>query len=96
MTVWPVASAIWLASVRCQISRYSASSWPLSSPATCCGERNGVVGRIASCASCAFFTLRRVAARRRATGTAAPYSLVIAARTACSASSERTTASVRM
>ena len=56
VTVWPVASAIWLASVRCQISRYNASSWPLSSAASCCGGRNGVVGRIASWASWAFFT----------------------------------------
>ena len=55
-----VTSAICDASVRCQISRYSDRSWPLSSPASCCGERSGVVGRIASWASWAFFTLEVV------------------------------------
>ena len=43
--------------MRCQISRYSDSSWLLSSVCTACGERSGVVGRIASWASWAFFTL---------------------------------------
>ena len=52
----PVASAICDASVRCQTNRYSAISWLLSSPSTCLGLRNGVVGRIASWASWAFFT----------------------------------------
>ena len=48
VTVVPVASAICDASVRCQINRYSDSSWPLSSPATWFGDRSGVDGRIAS------------------------------------------------
>ena len=53
LTVTPVASAICEASVRCQISRYSASSWLFSSADSESGERYGVVGRIASWASCA-------------------------------------------
>ena len=47
-TVVPEASAIWVASVRCQIIRYSDISWPLSSLATASGDRKGVVGRMAS------------------------------------------------
>ena len=44
VTVNPVASAICDASVRCQTSRYSASSWLFISPCTCSGDRYGVVG----------------------------------------------------
>ena len=56
-TVVPTASAICEASVRCQIMRYSDSSWPFSSAASASGLRSGVVGRMASWASCAFLTL---------------------------------------
>ncbi len=49
-----MASAICDASVRCQIIRYSASSWLFNSVDTESGERYGVVGRIASCASWPF------------------------------------------
>ena len=58
-TVWPAASFICDAIVRIQISSYSASSSRFSSPCTSFGVRNASpAGRIASCASCAFFTLR--------------------------------------
>ena len=58
-TVWPAASFICEAIVRIQISSYSASSSRFSSPASCFGVRNASpAGRIASCASCAFLTLR--------------------------------------
>ena len=54
----PRASAIWLATVRCQISSYSRSSSPETSRASSPGVRNtSPDGRMASCASCAFFTL---------------------------------------
>ena len=56
-TVVPEASAICEARVRCQIIRYNDSSWPFSSARSESGERSGVVGRIASWASWAFFTL---------------------------------------
>ncbi len=39
LTVTPVASAIWEARVRCQISRYRASSWLFSSAPTWFGGR---------------------------------------------------------
>ena len=57
LTVVPAASAICEARVRCQIRRYRLSSCPFSSPARLSGDRSGVVGRMASWASCAFFTL---------------------------------------
>ena len=87
MTVVPVASAICEASVRCQISRYSDSSWLFSSPATWRGERSGVVGRIASWASWAFLTFESYCLGC-GDRNCWPYSLAIAARTACSASSD--------
>ena len=55
----PVASAIWLATVRCQISSYSRNSSPLSWPAIWPGVRKvSPAGRMASWASWAFLTLR--------------------------------------
>ena len=95
MTVVPVASAICDASVRCQIKRYSDSSWPLSSPATWLGARSGVDGRIASWASWALrvFDVYCFGCGDR---NCPPYSLATAARTACSASSDNATLSVRM
>jgi hypothetical protein len=52
------ASAICEATVRCQISSYSRSSSPDSSRASSPGVRKtSPDGRIASCASWAFFTL---------------------------------------
>jgi hypothetical protein len=54
----PTASVICDATVRRQISSYSRNSSPLSSLATSPGARNeSPAGRMASCASCAFFTL---------------------------------------
>ena len=91
----PVASAICDASVRCQIIRYSARSWLFSSPLTCGGVRYGVVGRIASWASCAFFTFDEYCFGD-GLRYCWPYWLVTAARVACSASSDSTTLSVRM
>ena len=59
VAVVPFASAIWLATVRFQIKSYSANSSPTNSPATSAGVRKtSPAGRIASCASCAFLTLR--------------------------------------
>ncbi len=56
--VTPRASAIWLATVRCQTSSYRRSSSPESSRASSPGVRKtSPEGRIASCASCAFLTL---------------------------------------
>ena len=55
LTVTPRASAICEAKVRCHTSVYSARSCRFSSDATASGGRNGVVGRIASWASWAFF-----------------------------------------
>ena len=53
------ASAIWEATVRFQIRSYSASSSGFTCEATWPGVRKeSPAGRIASCASCAFFTLR--------------------------------------
>jgi len=58
-TVVPTASAICEASVRCQISSYRRNSSDESWFATWPGVRNvSPAGRIASCASCAFLTLR--------------------------------------
>ena len=58
-TVCPFASFICDAIVRIQISSYSAFSSRFNSRATSFGMRNvSPAGRIASCASCAFFTLR--------------------------------------
>ncbi len=55
----PVASFIWEATVRFQISSYRRSSSPDSSRPACSGVRNvSPEGRMASWASCAFFTLR--------------------------------------
>ena len=81
--------------MRCQISRYSDSSWPLSSPASCCGERSGVVGRIASWASWAFLTFESYCLGC-GDRNCWPYSAATAARTACIASSDSVTLSVRM
>ena len=55
----PVASFICEATVRCQISSYRRrSSEESRSPATWRGVRKlSPAGRMASCASCAFFTL---------------------------------------
>ncbi len=58
-TDWPVASFIWLATVRFHTRSYRRSS-SLFRPAAdaCRGVRNrSPAGRIASCASWAFFTL---------------------------------------
>ncbi len=54
----PVASGIWLAIVRFQINSYSAASSLPTSRDTWAGVFHvSPAGRIASCASCAFFTL---------------------------------------
>ena len=95
MTVVPVASAICDANVRCQIKRYSERSWPFSSDASCCGERKGVVGRMASWASWAFLTLESYCFGC-GDRYGCPYSAATAARTACSASADSVTLSVRM
>ena len=95
LTVVPTASAIWLARVRCQIIRYSASSWPFNSPARASGERSGVVGRMASWASCAFLILPEYW-RGPFDRNCGPYALPTSERTAARASSLRTTLSVRM
>ena len=95
LTVTPAASAICDASVRCQIRRYSESSWLFSSPSTCFGDRYGVTGRTASCASWAFFDLE-VYCLGCGDRNFWPYSLVIASRVAVSASAESVTLSVRM
>jgi hypothetical protein len=59
VTVVPRASAICEATVLCQINSYSRKSSPSTSRAICPGVRNvSPDGRIASCASCAFLTLR--------------------------------------
>ncbi len=53
--VVPLASFIWLATVRFQISSYMRNSSPRSSDWTLAGVRKrSPDGRIASCASCAF------------------------------------------
>ena len=58
-TVWPFASAICEATVLIQISSYRRCSSRVSSRSTSCGVRKtSPEGRTASCASCAFFTLR--------------------------------------
>ncbi len=58
-TVCPCASFICEAIVRIQISSYRACSSGESSERTSCGVRKrSPEGRIASCASCAFFTFR--------------------------------------
>ena len=58
VAVKPRASAIWVATVRFQISSYRRNSSPPSDPATWPGVRKeSPEGRIASCASCAFLDL---------------------------------------
>ncbi len=58
-TLRPVASAIWEATVRFQMRSYRRRSLPESSRLSESGVRNeSPAGRMASCASCAFFTLR--------------------------------------
>jgi hypothetical protein len=73
--LWPRASDICDATVRFQTRSYNLSSSALSSRATCSGVRKlSPAGRIASCASCAFFTLRLY--WRGCSGTySAPYNL---------------------
>ena len=94
-TVVPTASAICEARVRCQMSRYSDISWPLSSAESWSGLRSGVVGRMASWASWAFLTL---VVNRRADGDRkfSPYDRFTWSRTAVRASSARATESVRI
>ncbi len=59
LSVVPLASAICDATVRCQISSYRRNSSASSCPATWPGVRKvSPAGRIASCASWAFLTLR--------------------------------------
>ncbi len=95
-TVWPRASAICEAMVRRQISSYSRNSSRPSSPATSPGVRKvSPAGRTASCASCAFFTLRVYC--RGVSGTySGPYSAVACCRAAVSAVSDSVVESVRM
>jgi hypothetical protein len=94
LTDSPTASFIWDATVRCQISSYSRNSSPRSPVSP--GVRNSSPdGRIASCASCAFFTL--LAYARGLSGTnAAPYSLIAWLRAAATAVSDSVMLSVRM
>ena len=84
------------ATVRFQIKSYSANSSPTSSPAISAGERNeSPEGRIASCASCAFFTLRSYS--RGLSGTySLPYNSLAWLRAAFSACSDSVVESVRM
>jgi len=56
-TVFSVAWIIWQATVRFQISSYSLRCSSLRKAATSRGVRIAEVGRIASCASCAFLLL---------------------------------------
>ena len=56
-TVSSVAGIIWQAMVRFQISSYRRRPSSSKCLATCAGVRSAEVGRIASCASCAFFDL---------------------------------------
>ena len=90
----PIASFICDATVRFQTSSYSRSSSP-DSPA-CVGVRNvSPAGLIASCASCALFTLLEYV--RGASGTySAPYSSRACARAAASAVCDNVTESVRI
>lgn len=55
VTVSPTASFICEASVRLQISSYSRKASPLN-PVSAGAAKCSPAGRIASCASCAFFT----------------------------------------
>ena len=56
VTEWPVASFIWQATVRFQISSYSRKSSPRR-PVSAGVRKLSPAGRTASCASWAFFTL---------------------------------------
>ena len=58
VAVWPLASAIWEATVRFQMRSYSLNSVPRSTLCSSVGVRKtSPEGRIASCASCAFLDL---------------------------------------
>ena len=58
VAVWPFASAICEATVRFQMRSYSLNSLPRSTLCSSAGVRKtSPEGRIASCASCAFFDL---------------------------------------
>ena len=52
-----VGAAIWLATVRRQISSYSRAWSESRNDLVSAGRRLKSVGRMASCASCAFFAL---------------------------------------
>ncbi len=56
VTLLPVASFIWEATVRFQISSYSLN-WSPVRPVSAGVRKRSPEGRIASCASCAFLTL---------------------------------------
>ena len=89
------ASAIWEATVRCQISRYSAN-WPLSNaPATRSGVRMAEVGRMASWAS---WAPRCLVLYRRGcfSAYAAPNSVLTTSAISRSADSAMVVESVRM
>ena len=58
VTVSPVASIIWLAIVRCQIRSYRRAASPPRSVTPPGWGQFSPAGRTASCASCAFLTLR--------------------------------------
>ena len=96
LIVVPLASAICEETVRCQISSYSRNSSVSSCAATWPGVRKvSPAGRIASCASCAFFTLR-VYWRGVACTYCAPYRSAAWARAALIADSLSVVESVRM
>ena len=96
MVVSSFASLIWLATVRFQIRSYMRCSSRPSCPVTSFGVRKvSPDGRIASCASCAFFDFD--AYTRGLAGTAlSPYSATAWARAACTACALRLVESVRI
>ncbi len=96
VSVEPLASAIWLATVRFQINSYNANSPCVSFPLRELGRWNtSPAGRIASCASWAPFDLP-VYTRGFSGSVCAPYSSAACDRAACTACFESEGESVRM
>ena len=94
VTDMPSASFIWEASVRIQISSYSARFSPVS-PVSCGRTNASPDGRMASWAYWAFYTFE-VYVRGEAGRYEGPNNLVTASRAAATAVSESVTESVRM
>ncbi|SHU64697.1 Uncharacterised protein [Mycobacteroides abscessus subsp. abscessus] len=96
LSVVPRASAICEATVRCQISSYKRNSSLSSDECNWPGVlKVSPAGRMASCASCAFFTLR-VYCRGEGCTYSFPYNSAACDRAACSAESESVVESVRI